>query len=203
MNLARFLSLGAALAALSLSALRANVHVGQPAPDFTLQDIDGQPRKLSDYQGKVVVLEWNNPDCPIVHKHYDSRNIPHLQKWAMNQGVVWLLINSGKPGKQGADYSADEIRSWLKDRDSTPTAYLRDPSGEVGRLYHATNTPQLFVVRSDGQLMYDGAIDSIASSDRSDIAHAENYVREALSAVEAGKPVPHPTTRPYGCAVKY
>ena len=105
--------LAAALAALLSSAPRAFAAVanGQPAPDFTLTDLDGQVRHLSDYKGKIVVLEWNNPDCPIVHKHYDSGNIPGpLQKAETAKGVVWLLINSGAPGKEGADYSAAEIQ---------------------------------------------------------------------------------------------
>ena len=193
----------AALAAFTSAAVRASVAIGQPAPDFGLTDIDGQARRLSDYKGKVVVLEWNNPDCPIVHKHYDSGNIPGLQKSATADGVVWLLINSGAPGKEGADYSADQIKAWLKERGSAPTAYLRDPSGSVGHLYGAKTTPHLFVITADGTLVYDGAIDSVASTNPADIPHAENYVREALASVKSGQPVAHATSRPYGCSVKY
>jgi hypothetical protein len=197
-----FLYCAAAFASVAAPSFAA-IDVGQAAPDFTLQDIDGQARKLSDYKGRIVVLEWNNPDCPIVHKHYDSGNIPALQRSATADGVVWLLINSGAHGNQGADYPADQIKAWLKERNSTPTAYLRDPDGTVGHLYGAATTPHLFVIRADGVLAYEGAIDSIRSAKQSDIPLAVNYVKLALAAVEAGKPVTQATSQPYGCAVKY
>lgn len=206
MNISRialFLTLGFAALAASLPRAAAAVANGQPAPDFVLTDIDGQAHHLSDYRGKVVVLEWNNPDCPIVHKHYDSGNIPRLQKAAEADGVVWLLINSGAPGKEGADYSADQIKAWLKERGAEPTAYLRDPTGAVGHLYSAQTTPHLFVITAAGTLVYHGAIDSIASANPADIPRAENYVAEALAAVKAGQPVAKASSRPYGCSVKY
>jgi hypothetical protein len=203
MNASRLSFLLAAVAALLLSPLRAAVEIGQPAPDFALTDLDGQSRHLSDFKGKVVVLEWNNPDCPIVHKHYDSGNIPALQKTATADGVVWLLINSGAPGKEGGDYSSDQIKAWLKERGSAPTAYLRDPTGAVGHLYEAKTTPHMFVITAAGTLVYDGAIDSIASTDQADIPRAVNYVKAALAEVEAGQPVAKATSRPYGCSVKY
>jgi hypothetical protein len=193
----------AAAAALVALPARADVAIGAPAPDFTLTDIDGHAHRLSDYRGRTVVLEWNNPDCPIVHKHYESGNIPGIQKTATSSGVVWLLINSGAPGKEGADYTSDQIKAWLKRYGSVPTAYLRDPDGTVGHLYRAKTTPHLFIITADGRLAYDGAIDSIASTDPSDIPLAENYVKEALSEIAAGQPVAKPTSRPYGCTVKY
>jgi hypothetical protein len=201
----RFSFILAALLATGLVANRAwaAAEVGQAAPDFKLKDIDGTAHQLSDYKGRIVVLEWNNPDCPIVHKHYDSGNIPRMQKTATADGVVWLLVNSGAPGNEGADYSADQIKAWLKDRSSAPTAYLRDPDGAVGHLYGAKTTPHFFVIGRDGVLDYEGAIDSIRSSDQADIPHAENYVSEALASVKAGQPVAKPATQPYGCAVKY
>jgi hypothetical protein len=193
----------AAAAALVALPARADVAIGAPAPDFTLTDIDGHAHRLSDYRGRTVVLEWNNPDCPIVHKHYESGNIPGIQKTATSSGVVWLLINSGAPGKEGADYTSDQIKAWLKRYGSVPTAYLRDPDGTVGHLYRAKTTPHLFIITAGGRLAYDGAIDSIASTDPSDIPLAENYVKEALSEIAAGQPVAKPTSRPYGCTVKY
>ncbi len=198
------LILAAALAA-SAGASRAwaAAEVGRPAPDFSLTDIDSASHKLSEYKGKIVVLEWNNPDCPIVRKHYDSGNIPRLQKEEVAKGVVWLLINSGAPGKEGGDYTSAQIKSWLADRDSNPTAYLRDPDGAVGHLYGAKTTPHLFVIDANGLLAYEGAIDSIRSADPADIPGAENYVREALQSVEAGLPVAKAATQPYGCPVKY
>jgi len=192
--------LAAAFASIPIFAA---VTIGQTAPDFTLKDIDGQACSLSGFKGKTVVLEWNNPDCPIVHKHYDSGNIPSLQKAAIANGVVWLLINSGAPGREGADYSADEIRAWLKERGSAPTAYLRDPTGRVGHLYGAKTTPHLFIITPAGLVVYNGAIDSIRSARQSDIPKAENYVKEALDAVKAGTPVAKPATQPYGCSIKY
>jgi hypothetical protein len=199
------LALASALALLLAAAPRAAAAVanGRPAPDFALTDIDGQAHHLSDYKGRVVVLEWNNPDCPIVHKHYDSGNIPSLQRTATADGVVWLLINSGAPGKEGADYTAAEIKSWLRERGSVPTAYLRDPTGAVGHLYDAQTTPHLFVITADGTLVYHGAIDSIPSTNPADIPRARNYVREALAAVKAGQPVAPGSSRAYGCTVKY
>lgn len=186
-----------------IGSARAAAVVGKQAPDFTLTDLEGHPRKLSEFRGKIVVLEWNNPDCPIVHKHYDSGNIPKLQHAAMDKGVVWLLINSGAHGQQGGDYSASDINGWLAKRDSAPTAYLRDSDGAVGHLYGAKATPHLFVVRPDGVLAYNGGIDSIRSADPADIPRAENYVAAALTAVEAGQPVKRANTQPYGCSIKY
>lgn len=190
-------------ASIGVSRAWAAAEIGRPAPDFTLSDIDGASHKLSDFKGKIVVLEWNNPDCPIVHKHYDSGNLPHLQKTHMAKGVVWLLINSGAPGKEGADYTSAQIKSWLEERDSNPTAYLRDSDGAVGHLYGAKTTPHLFVIDANGVLVYEGAIDSIRSADAADIPRAENYVSEALQSVEAGLQVAKPATQPYGCPVKY
>jgi hypothetical protein len=198
-----FLAAAACASVAFTSVSRATVAIGQAAPDFTLSDLDGQARKLSDFRGKIVVLEWNNPDCPIVHKHYDSGNLPKLQKTATAQGVVWLLINSGAPGKEGGDYTSAQIKSWLQQRGAAPTDYFRDPQGTVGHLYAAKTTPHMFVIGADGVLVYDGAIDSIASSNQADIPRAENYVSEALAAVMAGRPVARATSRPYGCAVKY
>jgi hypothetical protein len=191
-----------ALAA-AISPAHAAVVTGEPAPDFTLTDIDGHAHHLGDYKGKVVVLEWNNPDCPIVHKHYDSGNLPRLQQSAIADGVVWLLINSGAPGNEGGDYSAAQIKDWLKQRNAAPTAYLRDPTGQVGHLYAAKTTPHMFVINAAGTLVYDGAIDSIRSASPDDIPRAQNYVVAALAAVKAGQPVAKANTQPYGCAVKY
>ena len=191
------------VAVTSIAAAVAVATVGQPAPDFFLSDLHGEMHKLSDYRGKTVVLEWHNPDCPIVHKHYDGDNLPGMQRTATADGVIWLLINSGAPGKQGADYTAAELKAWLKKYHAAPTAYLRDPAGKVGRLYAAKTTPHLFVITADGTLVYDGAIDSIRSSNPADVPKAVNYVAAALAAVKAGRPVEPASTQPYGCSVKY
>ncbi len=192
-----------ALLALAGSAVRASVEVGQPAPDFTLTDLAGQTHSLADYKGKVVVLEWNNPDCPFVKKHYDSGNIPNLQKSATADGVVWLVINSGASGKEGANYTSAEITSWLQKSSAAPTAYCFDHDGKVGHLYNAKTTPDMYVINADGILVYDGAIDSIRSAKTDDIAKATNYVKAALDALKSGQPIAKPVSEPYGCSVKY
>ena len=195
------LSLVSAFAMLAPLA-RPAVTVGQPAADFSLTDINGQAHRLSDYRGKTVVLEWTNPECPIVRKHYLSGNMPSLQKSATADGVVWLSINSGHPGSQG-DYDPAQVEGWLKSTGAVPTVYMRDPDGSVGHLYGAKATPDMYVIAADGTLIYAGAIDSIASADVSDIARATNYVRAALDSLKAGRAVAVASSRPYGCAVKY
>ena len=188
---------------LAVGALAKTAEVGQPAPDFTLAAIDGTTHRLSDYRGRTVVLEWVNPECPIVQKHYDgSGNMPRLQKAAAAAGVVWLSINSAAPGKQG-DFAAAAVAAWMKRVGALPAAYFRDRNGVVGKLYGARNTPHMFVVDGQGRLVYEGAIDSIRSADPADVARAENYVTGALAALQAGRPVSPSATQPYGCSVKY
>lgn len=189
-------------AAFLAGAARADVEIGKPAPNFTLTDLNGKTHKLSDYKGKTVVLEWVNAECPFVIKHYSSGNIPKTQKAAIADGVVWLQINSGHPGAQG-DFDAPKVNSWMKENGVASTAYFRDQKGEVGRLYGAKTTPQIYVITGDGTLVYNGAIDSIRSTNQGDIAKATNYATEALAAVKAGKPVATSTSQPYGCSVKY
>jgi peroxiredoxin len=176
--------------------------VGQPAPDFSTVDSQGQMRHLADYRGKVVVLEWTNADCPFTRKHYESGNMQSLQSLARDHGVVWLSVISSAPGKQGYvdGTGADQL---TKTRHAVPTAVLLDPSGSVGRLYRAKTTPHMFVIDAQGELRYMGGIDSIATSDVSDIPKAEPYLKEAMLAVVDNQPVAHPVTRPYGCGVKY
>lgn len=191
-----------ALAAAFVSIARAAAVVGESAPDFTLTDITGATHKLSEFKGKTVVLEWVNPGCPFVIKHYGSGNMPNLQRKAEADGVVWLSINSGSAGAQG-DLDPTEATAWLKKNGAAPTAYFRDQDGKIGRLYGAKTTPHLFVIKADGVLAYEGAIDSIRSAKVEDIAKAENYVTSALTAIKAGVPVAKTNTQPYGCSVKY
>lgn len=182
------------------SALAAPV-VGQPAPAFTATDSNGKVQALSAYKGKTVVLEWNNPGCPFVQKHY-SGNMQALQKAAKANGVVWLTVNSGAPGKQG-NMTGAEANAFVKSKGATPTAYLLDPDGKVGRAYVAKATPQMFVIDKAGTLVYDGAIDSIPTADVADLKTAKNYVTAALADVKAGKAVTTPRSKPYGCSIKY
>jgi len=194
----------ASIAAFSANLARATVQTGSPAPDFALTDLNGKLQKLSDFKGKIVVLEWNNPDCPFVKKHYDkSGNLPATQKAATADGVIWLTINSGAAGKEGGDYTAAQLKEYLGKNHAAPTAYLPDHDGKVGHLYSAKATPHLYVINKEGVLVYQGAIDSIRSAEPADIAKATNYVNAALAAVKAGKPVEKASTEPYGCSVKY
>lgn len=177
--------------------------VGQPAPAFTLTDLAGVSHNLSDFKGKTVVLEWVNPECPFVVKHYEkSGNLPATQKAAVADGVVWLLINSAAPGKQG-DYDVAKATAWLEKNKAAATAYLRDVDGKVGKAYDAKTTPQIYVINAEGVLVYNGAIDSTRSTNAADIEKSENYAASALAAVKAGKPVEKSVTQPYGCSVKY
>lgn len=182
------------------SAAHAAPELGKPAPDFTLSDQSGKPVKLSDSKGKLVVLEWFNEGCPFVQKHYGSRNMQGLQKKYGAKGVVWYTVVSSKEGKQGHLTPADAADR-LKAMNSK--AILLDGKGEVGRLYGAKTTPHMFVVDKKGTLIYMGGIDDNPSADPEDVKTAKNYVAAALDEALAGKPVSAPSSRPYGCSVKY
>ncbi len=178
------------------------LEVEQPAPNFTLTDTKGAEHRLSDFQGKYVVLEWTNYDCPFVRKHYDSQNMQGLQKTLTADGVVWLSINSSAPGKQG-HFSAEEVNQKIAEQGAAPTAYLVDSNGEVGRLYGAQTTPHMFLIDPQGTLIYQGAIDSIASADQTDIPKAENYLSSAYAEAKSGQAIATVQTKSYGCSVKY
>ncbi len=193
--------LGMALV-VSMGAAHSAARVGESAPAFALAGADGKTHALADYQGKVVVLEWTNHECPFVKKHYKSGNMQSLQKAFTAQGVVWLSVITGKKGKQGV-VSAEKARELTAKRGAAPTAVLFDASGDVGRAYGAKTTPHLYIIGKDGRLAYAGGIDSIDSSDADDIPKATPYVKLALNEMLAGKPVSTPTTKPYGCSVKY
>lgn len=176
--------------------------VGQPAPNFKLVDANGKAVSLSDYRGKTVVLEWNNPECPFVKKHYGSGNMQKTQAAAAKDGVVWLTINSSAPGKQG-HMSGAAAKAVVAQSGARPAAYLLDPSGVAGKAYGAKTTPHMYIVNSAGSLVYAGGIDDRATPNPADITGARNHVLAALSEIKAGKAVSVPTSRPYGCAVKY
>ncbi|MCR4337972.1 MAG: thioredoxin family protein [Candidatus Omnitrophica bacterium] len=181
---------------------QAEVTVGQPAPVFTLQSTDGKSHSLVDFKGKFVVLEWFNHGCPFVQKHYGSGNMQNLQKEYIEKDVIWLSINSSAEGKQG-HYSPEEANRINQEKGASPMAVLLDADGTVGKLYGAKTTPHMFVINPEGILIYQGAIDSIASVDQSEISQATNYVKQALDEAMAGKPVSVSTTKSYGCSVKY
>jgi peroxiredoxin len=176
--------------------------IGRPAPNFTLQGGDGKTHSLADYQGKFVVLEWTNPQCPFVHKFYDSGTMQKLQKEETAKGVAWLRINSSAEGHEGYQTAA-ELASYEKENHVTSTESLLDPNGQVGHMYGARTTPHMFVIDPKGVLIYAGGIDDTPSADPATIATAKNYVTAALDEAMAGKSVTTPTARPYGCSVKY
>lgn len=191
----------AALILFSTTALAAP-EIGKPAPDFTATDQNGKTVKLSDFKGRVTVLEWNNPECPFVKKHYDSGNMQKLQAYAHDNKVVWLAVNSSAEGKQG-NMTMAQAKEHLAQSKSTVDHYLLDPEGKIGMLYEAKTTPHMFVIDKNGNLAYMGAIDDKPSTDAKDIDGATNYVRAALDSLMAGKPVAVADTKAYGCNVKY
>ncbi len=176
--------------------------IGAKAPDFRLTDSNGNEHSLSDFAGKIVVLEWINYDCPFVKKHYDSKNMQTLQERYTQQGVVWLAVCSSAEGKQGY-FSNDEINKRSDDHNAKFTAYLIDEDGKVGKMYGAKTTPHMFIINSEGSLVYAGGIDDIKSTDVKDIEKAKNYVAAALDELLEGKEVTTKTSEPYGCSVKY
>jgi len=178
------------------------VNPGQPAPDFTLTDVSGKTVKLSDQKGKFVVLEWVNPDCPYVQKHYNSANMQNLQKEYGGRQVVWLTINSTREGHSEFK-SPQQMGGWMKEKGGAPAATLLDRDSKVGKSYGAVTTPHMYVIDPKGSLVYVGAIDDKRSTNVADVKTAKNYVRVALEESLAGKPVSTASTSPYGCTVKY
>ncbi|HEX5612641.1 MAG TPA: thioredoxin family protein [Burkholderiales bacterium] len=176
--------------------------VGAPAPDFALENAAGGIVKLSQHRGKYVVLEWVNPECPYVRKHYGSANMQGLQKTYTAKNVVWLTINSTRAGHPEHKPAA-EMSSWMKKMNAGASATLLDPKGEAGKAYGARTTPHMYIVDPKGTLVYAGGIDDKRSTDPEDVKTAKNYVRAAMEELLAGKPVSNASTAPYGCSVKY
>ena len=190
-------------AALTLAApVIAKPVIGQAAPDFTVTDASGKTQSLSAYKGRTVVLEWNNPECPFVGKHYGAHNMQAQQAEAAAAGVVWLTVNSSAVGKQG-HLDGAAASAYVASNAGKESAYLLDADGKVGHAYDAKTTPHMYVIDKDGVLRYMGGIDSIASTDVDDIPKATQYVRQALAELAAGKAISVPTSEPYGCSVKY
>lgn len=190
----------AALALTSHAAFAASA--GQAAPDFSVTDSTGKAVHLSDYKGKFVVLEWTNPECPFVRKHYDSANMQTLQKEWGAKDVVWLSVNS--TSRSSFEYKTGaQMNSWMQSQGAAQKAVLIDGDSATGRQYAAKTTPHMFVVDPKGQIVYAGAIDDKRSARPEDVKTSTNYVRLALAEAMAGKPVSTPNTTPYGCSVKY
>jgi len=176
--------------------------VGSAAPDFSAPDTNGKTHSLSQYKGKYVVLEWFNPECPFVKKHYGSDNMQKLQQEYTGKGVVWLTIDSNAPGTEG-NITPDQAEKIMASWKTKQTALLLDPESKVARSYGAKNTPNMVVINPEGKIVYEGAIDNKATPNPADIPNSTNYVKAALDESLAGKPVSNPTTKPYGCSVKY
>ena len=188
--------------ALAASAAFATIGAGSLAPDFSLTDVQGKPHKLSDFQGRYVVLEWFNSECPFVQKHYESGNMQSLQKRYGDKGVVWLTINS--TATDSSNYrspvqSQEIVRGWKM----APAALMLDPDGTVGRSYGARTTPHMWVIDPTGKVIYTGGIDDKPTFRPADVKDAKNYVATALDESMAGKAVTTPAATPYGCSVKY
>lgn len=176
--------------------------VGDPSPAWSLPDSKGKTQALEDYKGKYVVLEWTNKDCPFVKKHYGSGNMQATQEKAKEMGAVWLTVISSAPGNQGY-LKPDGINAYREEQKVKSAATLLDSDGKVGKLYDAKTTPQIVIINPEGKVIYNGAIDDKPSPDPADIATSKNYAISALTEAMAGKKVSVPTSRPYGCSVKY
>jgi peroxiredoxin len=176
--------------------------VGKAAPDFTLKDLDGKEVKLASFKGKTIVLEWFNPGCPFVKASHSVGSLVDTAKRRTKDGVVWLAINSGAPGKQGnaLAMNTEAAKAW-----SLTHPILRDEAGTVGKAYGATNTPNMFVIDKTGHVVYAGAIDNSPDGEGKSPQGGKliNYVDAALDDLAAGRPVATAVTKPYGCGVKY
>ncbi len=190
------------LLALAAGSTFAAASVGQPAPAFSATDATGKPVSLADFKGRTVVLEWVNPGCPFVQKHYNSANMQVTQKAAVAKGAVWLAVNS--TATDASDYKTPpQMAAWMQQQKAAASATLMDADGKLGRLYGARTTPHMYVIDAAGKLVYAGAIDSHASANPEHIKTATNYVSRALDETLAGKPLSLSTTQAYGCSVKY
>ncbi len=193
----------ATLAAVAMATpLAAAQKTGAIAQDFKLTDVNGKTVQLSQFRGKTVVLEWHNPGCPFVAKHYNSGNMQATQKAARQQGAIWLTINSGAKGKQGHMTSA-EAKSLIAEQNIQSSNYLLDTKGLVGKAYDAKTTPHMYIIDGSGILVFQGGIDDKPTANPVDIKDARNHVLAALGEIKSGDKVSVAQSRPYGCSVKY
>src|SRR5436309_6431646 len=176
--------------------------VGSAATDFSAPDANGKTQSLCEYKGKYVVLEWFNPECPFVKKHYGSDNMQKLQSEYTGKGVVWLTLDSNAPGTEG-NIAAEQAKKIMESWKTKQTALLLDPDSKVAKLYGAKNTPNMVIINPEGKIVYEGAIDSKASPNPADIPTSTNYVKAALDESLGGKAVSNAQTKPYGCHITY
>ncbi|HLT28542.1 MAG TPA: redoxin domain-containing protein [Myxococcaceae bacterium] len=167
--------------------------VGKAAPDFTLKDESGKTHKLSDYRGKTVVLEWTNPECPFVVRHYKAKTMTRTHAPFASKDVVWLAIDS-------TSHNTPQKSSAWKKKEGFKYPVLQDASGKVGRAYGAKTTPHMYVIDKDGVLRFAGGIDD---DPRGRSKSPNNFVTAALTAVVDGKTPAQQHSTPYGCTVKY
>lgn len=186
----------------ALPSFAGGAELGKPAPDFTLQDLDGKEVKLSSFKGKTVVLEWFNPECPFVKAAHGKGSLVDTAKQQQKKGVVWLSVNSGAAGKQGTGVEKNKaaVKSFAMEN-----PVLLDEAGTVGKAYGATNTPHLFIVDAKGTLVYRGGIDNSPDGEGKSPEGGKliNHVVAALEDLAANRPVKTPDTKAYGCSVKY
>jgi len=190
------------LSMLFVAGVAAAVVAGVAAPGFTITDTSGKAVQLADYKGKYVVLEWTNPECPFVRKHYGSGNMPALQKEWGARDVAWLTINSTNAAHSEFK-TPGQMSDWMKSQGAAPLATLLDSTSDTGRAYGAKTTPHMFVIDPAGKVIYAGAIDDKRTTNPADAKNANNYVRAALTEAMSGKAVTVGSTTPYGCSVKY
>jgi glutathione peroxidase-family protein len=176
--------------------------LNEAAPGFTLKDSFEKEYSLSDFEGKIVVLEWINFECPFVKKHYNSNNMQNLQEKYTKDGIIWLAVCSSAKNKQG-NFSNDEINRRSENLKTKYLAYLIDENGNVGKMYGAKTTPHMYIINKEGKLVYAGGIDDKPTTDIDDIGTAKNYVSSALDELLDSKNVSTQSSTPYGCSVKY
>jgi peroxiredoxin len=181
------------------SDLLSRVDVGSPAPTFKAPGADGKQHRLSDYRGKIVVLEWTSPVCPYTAIKYRNGAMQALQKYAADHQVIWLSIDTAAADRAGY-LTAAAARRRIADTHATLSEFLFDKSGKIARSYGAKTTPSFFIVDKKGTLAYEGAMDDENSADQ---PHPNNYVRDALDDLAANVTVRQPQTRPYGCGIEY
>jgi peroxiredoxin len=198
----RVFTIVSALAAFAFATAALAAAAGQTAPDFTLTDTHGKPVHLSDYRGKYVVLEWTNPDCPFVQRHYNTRNMPGLQKEWGTRDVTWLSIDSSNRDSREFKTGA-QLDAWMSAHEGSQKAVLIDGDSATARLYAAKTTPHMFVISPEGRIVYAGAIDDRPGAAADETRKAKIYVRTALTAAIGGAAVDPANTTPYGCSIKY
>ncbi|MDZ4699046.1 MAG: redoxin family protein [Rhodothermales bacterium] len=179
-----------------------DLRAGEPAPEFSVYDSQGERQTLQQYRGSYVVLEWTNLACPQVDIRYDTGYLPKLQQAYTTRGVVWLSVISSATGRQGSA-PRDRMNALLAKRGAAQTAVLLDADGAVGHAYGARVTPQAVVVNPDGLIVYSGALDDQPKATEESLSQAVNYVAQALEDALGGRAVAVPRTEPYGCDVRY